>query len=63
WFGDKYSTHVAKLDGKIVGAYVIRPNHRGELSNHIANAAYIVDSSQRGHGIGRALGEHSLQTA
>jgi len=55
-----YTTHyVAELDGKIVGAYVLRPNQPGRGS-HIANGTYLVSSEARGHGVGRKLGEHSI---
>lgn len=54
--------YVAELDRVIVGAYIIRPNQPG-YGNHIANAAYMVDTKIRGKGIGRALGEHSLGIA
>jgi len=47
---------------KIVGAYVIRPNHR-DLGNHIANAAYIVAPNARGKGIGKKLALDSLAQA
>lgn len=60
WFNPKFNTYIAKDDsGKVVGAYVIRKGHMG-LGSHIANAAYIVDSGERGKGYGRVLGEHSL---
>ena len=62
WFDPKFFTFIAKHDGKVVGAYVIRPNHR-DLGNHIANAAYIVAPSARRLGVGRALALHSLAQA
>lgn len=62
WFADNAKTFIAKLDGKIVGAYLIRPNHV-DRGSHTANCSYIVDKSARGHGVGKTLGEHSIITA
>jgi GNAT superfamily N-acetyltransferase len=62
WFQPKAFSFLAELDGRIVGAYVIKPNQPG-LGSHVANGAYTVSPSARGHGVGRALGEHSLAEA
>lgn len=62
WFANDVKTFIAKLDGKIVGAYLIRPNNVDRAA-HTANCSYIVDKTARGHGIGKALGEHSIITA
>jgi len=65
WFAADKTTYVAcdKEDGsEIVGAYYLRPNQVG-LGSHVANAGYIVRKDQRGRGVGRALGEHSLAEA
>jgi GNAT superfamily N-acetyltransferase len=53
---------VACLDGRVVGTYLLRPNHSGRGA-HVANAAYVVERQRRGEGIGTALVEHSLQQA
>jgi ribosomal protein S18 acetylase RimI-like enzyme len=53
---------VATLDGIVVGAYVLRPNHPGRGS-HVCNATYVVDARVRGQQISRQLGEHSLARA
>jgi GNAT superfamily N-acetyltransferase len=53
---------VAMVDDAVVGAYYLKPNFPGRAA-HIANAGYIVDSSARGHGVGRALVEHSIGRA
>jgi len=45
-----------------VGTYHLGPNHAGPGS-HIANASYMVDASARGHGVGRAMVEHSIRRA
>ena len=63
WFDPKFLTFIAKDNsGKVVGAYVIRPNHR-DLGNHIANAAYVVSPKARGIGVGKALAKHSFSQA
>lgn len=62
WFDPKFFTFLAKQDGKVVGASVIRPNHR-DLGNHIANAAYFVAPEARRGGIGRTLALHSFSEA
>ena len=45
-----------------MGAYILRPNESGGGS-HVANAAFMVAPEARGHGIGRAMGEHCLSEA
>ena len=44
------------------GTYILRPNQSGGGS-HVANAAFMVSASARGHGIGRAMAEHCLSEA
>lgn len=46
----------------IVGTYILRPNQSGGGS-HVANAAFMVATSARGQGIGRAMAEHCLSKA
>jgi L-amino acid N-acyltransferase YncA len=48
--------------GAIAGTYVIRDN-RPDLGSHIANGSYMVSPSFEGKGIGRLMGEHSIQEA
>lgn len=62
WFGASTTAFVADLADTLVGAYKLRPNHAGRGS-HIANGSYIVAPQWQGQGVGRALVEHSLQTA
>lgn len=62
WFRDDTHTYVAEKDGKIVGSYVLRPNRPG-LGAHVSNASFIVATSARGLGVGRAMGEHCLSEA
>jgi GNAT superfamily N-acetyltransferase len=53
---------VAVDDGRVVGAYYLKPNFPGKAA-HIANAGYVVAEAARGRGIGRALVEDSIQRA
>lgn len=62
WFGPGKTPFVADLDRTIVGIYVIRPNHP-DLGSHVANGSYMVHPDSHGRGIGRSLGEHSLEEA
>jgi GNAT superfamily N-acetyltransferase len=63
-WGDKPGSEVwvCEDDGEILGAYYQRPNHF-KLGAHVANGGYMVASAARGRGVGRALGEHSIQRA
>jgi GNAT superfamily N-acetyltransferase len=49
-------------DGRILGSAMMGPNRPGRGA-HIATATFIVDEAVRGHGVGRALGEHVLAWA
>jgi ribosomal protein S18 acetylase RimI-like enzyme len=62
WCAAEAATFIAEQDGKVVGSYLLRPNQPG-LGDHVANAGYMVDSGARGLGVGRAMGEHSLEEA
>jgi GNAT superfamily N-acetyltransferase len=53
---------VARLDGRLVGAYYLKPNFVGKAA-HIANAGYFVVSDVRGRAVGRALIEDSVWRA
>ena len=50
------------IDGRVLGAYTLRANHPGRGS-HVATASYLVAGAARGHGVGRMLGEHSIERA
>jgi GNAT superfamily N-acetyltransferase len=52
-------TVVAESDGVIVGSAKMGPNRPGRGS-HVATASFLVDPARQGQGIGRALGEHTL---
>lgn len=62
WCGDDAATFVAERDRTVIGSYLLRHNQPG-LGDHVANAGFMVDSSARGLGVGRAMGEHCLKEA
>jgi L-amino acid N-acyltransferase YncA len=62
WFAAGTHTYVAENHERVVGTYILRPNHAGPGS-HVANAAFMVAAKARGQGIGRAMGEHCLSEA
>jgi L-amino acid N-acyltransferase YncA len=62
WLNSSTRCYVAERAGKIVGTCILKPNQPG-LGSHIANAAFMVDPSARGLGLGRAMGEHCLMEA
>jgi L-amino acid N-acyltransferase YncA len=72
WFGSDTHTYVAELDclkqssfqsdQRVAGTYILKPNQSGGGA-HVANAAFMVPTSARGQGIGRAMGEHCLKEA
>ncbi len=62
WCGSDKHTYVAEQNGRVTGSYYLARNHEGGGA-HVANAGYMVSSPARGHHIGRAMCEHSLQEA
>lgn len=62
WMNKNGKTFVAKIDDKIVGAYLLKAN-QVDLGSHVVNASYIVDEEKRGFGIGKALALHSISKA
>lgn len=48
--------------GTILGTAKMNPNHMGPAA-HIASASYMVAPEHTGHGIGRALGEYTIEWA
>lgn len=59
WLTDAH-TVVAELDGRIVGSAHCGPN-RPAQGSHVGTASFVVDAAARGHGVGRALGEHVVE--
>lgn len=62
WCSKELSTYVALEDGVVVGTYIIKPNFPG-LGSHTANCSYMVSDHARGLGVGKAMGNHSLELA
>jgi GNAT superfamily N-acetyltransferase len=60
--GGREVTYVARRDGDIVGTAYIRANGVG-LSDHIANAGWMVDPDHQGQGIGRPFADHVIEEA
>jgi ribosomal protein S18 acetylase RimI-like enzyme len=58
---DKY-TFVALLNKEIVGTFLIKDN-QPDLGSHIANAAYMTAPKAYGQGVGKKMGEFSLEEA
>lgn len=54
--------YVSTVDGQAAGVFVIRPNHPGPGA-HVANASYAVRAEARGQGLGRRMGEASVDIA
>ena len=61
-FAAQTETVCVRLDGEVVGVYILHPNHIGRCS-HVANASYGVKPGCRGAGIGRAMVLDSLHRA
>ncbi len=62
WFGDDRYTYIAVLNEEIVGTFVLRDN-QPDLGSHIANGSYMALPTMAGQGIGRKMGEFSLEEA
>jgi GNAT superfamily N-acetyltransferase len=62
WVGPVTVVVGATVDGRLAGAYYLKPNGPG-LGAHIANAGYVVDRRRRGAGIGRLLVADSVARA
>jgi ribosomal protein S18 acetylase RimI-like enzyme len=62
WLHASNWCYVAEEKGNVVGTYILRANQPG-LGAHVANAAFMVSPSARGLGVGRRMGEHSLDEA
>ena len=62
WMSREVATYVARLNGEIVGTYILKANQPG-LGSHVANAGYMVKAGNRGSGIGSAMCRHSMDEA
>lgn len=62
WCGSGKHPYIAEQDGRVSGSYYIARNQQGG-GNHVANAGFMVGSSARGFGLGRAMAEHCLSEA
>ena len=62
WFQPSHQCYVAERNGEVVGTYILKANQPG-LGSHVANAAFMVSPNARGAGVGRGMGEHSLNEA
>jgi L-amino acid N-acyltransferase YncA len=62
WRGPDKHTYVAVYNGSIAGTFMMKDNQPG-LGSHIANASYMVLETASGKGIGKAMGEFSIQEA
>jgi GNAT superfamily N-acetyltransferase len=52
----------ATEDGRVVGTHMMKANQPG-LGSHVANAGFMVDPAEQGHGVGRRMTEHALAEA
>jgi L-amino acid N-acyltransferase YncA len=63
WLAPAACTFVAaEGDGRVLGMYRVVPNQPGRGS-HVANASYMVSPQAQGRGVGKLLGQHSLEEA
>lgn len=63
WFGGETNECWAyEENGEILGFFYLRPNHFG-LGSHVANAGYLVSGKAKGKGLGRKMGEFSIERA
>lgn len=57
WLGQPGEVVVAEVGGQVVGTAKMGPN-RPAQGSHVGTASFMVSAAARGHGVGRALGEH-----
>ena len=63
WMEPPPGTTVVAVEGDVVlGSAKMGPNRPGRGS-HVATASFMVDPPHRGRGVGRLLGEHTLEWA
>lgn len=62
WFQPGAHVVAAELAGRVVGVSLMKPQWMGRGA-HVATASYAVSNAARGHGVGEALGRHSIAEA
>ncbi len=62
WCGDDKYTYVALTGNKLLGTFMMKDN-QPDLGSHIANAGYMTAPEAFGNGIGKAMGEFSIEEA
>ena len=63
WYGAGVKTWVAVLNGeRLLGMYRLVAN-QADRGAHVASASYMVSPAAQGVGVGRLLGNHSLEQA
>lgn len=62
WCSGEKHTFVAVSEDKIVGTFYVKENQSG-LGSHIANGSYMVAPEARRKGVGRKMGEFSIEEA
>ena len=62
WLGRSGEQWIVRSGANLAGAYTLRANHIGRGS-HVATASYLVARWIRKQGIGRRIGEHSVERA
>lgn len=62
WCGQDKHVYVALLNHELVGTFIIKEN-QPDLGSHIANASYMTSPQATGQGIGKKMGEFSLEEA
>jgi L-amino acid N-acyltransferase YncA len=62
WFSADKHTYIAIINDKIVGTFCLKDN-QPDLGSHIANGSYMVSKSASGQGVGKAMGQFSIDEA
>lgn len=62
WLQPAHRAFVAERNGRLLGAYYLRPNQLGP-GDHVANGSYATHPDARGQGVARAMGLHSFEAA
>lgn len=62
WLAPDKETFVLEKDGRILGAYYMRPNQAGG-GRHVCNCGYMTSASATGRGVARRMCFHSLDQA